>query len=85
MGTKLFLIVTANRVYGTYHKTICFSKSFTNYDERMQAELEAKAALFSVALTFGSVFCDDVKLTVDETDEWLANQQVFKFLEQSIK
>lgn len=80
MGTKLFLIVTANKVYGTYHKTICYVQSFRNEGEKSEAKLQARQVLFSKALTFGSVYCEDFETRLDSTD-----QDIFDFLEQRNK
>jgi hypothetical protein len=77
MATKIFLITTANKVYGTYYKTICFEQSFTNEDEKSEAKLYAGAALFFYAATFGSVFVEDF-----ETTKQLTENDIFDFLSE---
>ena len=71
-GTKLVLIITPSKVYGTYHETICYSGD--NTPESIQT---AKATIFNYGRGFGSVH-----LSEQVTDENWGDKEVFSYLEK---
>jgi hypothetical protein len=74
--TNLFIITGGSKIYGTYFKTICFEQSFTNEEERRQAQQAARATVCSYALSFGIVHIQAVAYSDIKN-----SQDVFDFLE----
>jgi hypothetical protein len=76
---NISVIITPNKVYATYHKTICYAETFdqSDYDEKRSAISRAKEIAFGYAVSHGYVYCHVV-----ETDEVWQDEQVFNHLEK---
>lgn len=62
MATKLNVIITKEKVYGTYCKTICAEQSYTNEDTMWDAINSVRATTFGYGLSHCSVLLNEVKL-----------------------
>ena len=84
MSTQVKVIICYDKVYATYHKTICFRGDLNvdyfedeSNDENYEVIKNAKACAFSYACGFGSVVTDMVKLRGQMTDS-----DIFDYLER---
>jgi hypothetical protein len=75
--TNILVIITDNKVYATYVKTICFTEQFTDEQEKEEVMQRAKATAFNYALGFGNVYVNQITLQGSLTD-----QDIFDYLEK---
>jgi hypothetical protein len=74
MSTQVKVIICNDKVYATYHKTICFRADLKDLiedesgKENHKVVKDAKACAFSYACGFGSVLIEMVKLRGNKTD-----------------
>ena len=74
---NILVIITNDKVYATYVKTICFKESFTNEQEREEVTQRAKVTAFNYALNFCNVYVNQINLEGSLTD-----QDIFDYLEK---
>ena len=77
MATKLCVIITKDKVYGTYYNTICAEQSYTNEDTMWEAINNVRATTFGYGLTFSSVLLFEVNLP-----EAKNSNHIFEYLEK---
>lgn len=78
MATKVLVIITDDKVYSTYVKTICFREGYSDEAEKEGAVIRAKASAFDYACGFGSVYVDTIILDGNLTDD-----DIFDYLTKS--
>jgi ribonucleotide reductase beta subunit family protein with ferritin-like domain len=76
MANNILVIITDNKVYATYVKTICFKEHYTNEEQKEKAIKQAQSSAFCYALGFVNVYVKQIFLQGSLTDE-----DIFNYLE----
>ena len=76
MPNNVLVIITDDKVYATYVKTICFKEHYTNEEQKNDVIKQAQSTAFCYALGFGKVYVNQIVLQGSLTD-----QDIFNYLE----